>query len=479
MRELFNVIPAELFRPLAAPGAPVYAGVLFALFAATKRHHQPLSRELAVNLIADLLAAPDAMSATDDVEEMAAQTAQAKSPGDIVDEADRIQARSGAVLRALVRYGWLRIETQSDFTQYYILPDYAFRLLETMERIAANEPIPLRGLIYSIYSMLQTAVSEGNEYIGISEASRQSRHLMNGLKELHHNIGAHIEQVLRQLQANEILAQVFSAYRREIVDRAYHQLRTTDHVSRFRPGAMEALAALGRQERLATIAQRMHAGNETESVAAALAQLLDQLHEIRDCFDGLDRTLDAIDARHSQFVGSAVRAVELQLAASSTTSGQLHAILSHLLGREPGPSGEPLPAAYTGLVSLFELGLVNEQSLAPATRAAAPFVPEESPAPAPSDGEIEAAKRITLLQLTRAVSRDRVRRFAADLLRDRQELRGVEIPVTGPEELPLLIYLRHYGDGSLGYTVKDLPGADWIEHDSVGFRDFVLRRSDQ
>jgi hypothetical protein len=304
MRELFNVIPAELFRPLAAPGAPVYAGVLFALFAATKRHHQPLSRELAVNLIADLLAEPDAMSATDDVEEMAAPTAQAKSPGDIVDEADRIQERSGAVLRALVRYGWLRIETQSDFTQYYILPDYAFRLLETLERIAANEPIPLRGLIYSIYSMLQTAVSEGNEYIGISEASRQSRHLMNGLKELHHNIGAHIEQVY----IDTILGDLITCERVDEL-RVHRRAVTPDVVfygewsvrairpDNFRPWFIGARAQRSqieaRERELESIRGELLALQPAFAAASSQVSLLEHSYELDKLRHRLDEPLDA------------------------------------------------------------------------------------------------------------------------------------------------------------------------------------------
>ena len=40
-----------------------------------------------------------------------------------------------------------------------------------------------------------------------------------------------------------------------------------------------------------------------------------------------------------------------------------------------------------------------------------------------------------------------------------------------------LIYLRAYGrDGTLGYRVEDVNDAGWIEHDGVGFRDFLLRK---
>lgn len=483
MPELFKIIPPNLFRPLAAPGAPVYARALFTLFAETRRHQQPLSRDLALSLVAEILSDPEALAAASEIEEGIEDEADESSgeggAGAFADELDRIQSRSSALLRALARYGWLRVETQSDFSQHYILPDYAFRLLETLELIASNDPPPLRGLVCSIHDLLQAAAREGNEHIRVPEAHRQTQRLMNGLKELQHNIGSHIEQVLQRLQTSEILEQFFTSYRQEIVDRAYHQLRTTDHVARFRLSALEALTKVEREEKLLAAAHRLRAGGEAESLESAANQLLDQMREIREGFDALDNRLQAIDARHSQFVSSAVRAVELRLTGRGATSGQLHSILSQLLTEETGAANQPLPEQYDRLVNLFELGLIDGSSLASPSRAAVPFVPEAVAAPSLSDEEIEEAHRQTLLSLARSIGRDRVRRFAAELLRDREEMRGGEIHLEGPDDLPLLIYLRNYGDGSLGYRVEENADAGWVERDGVGFRDFVLKKTER
>jgi hypothetical protein len=365
------------------------------------------------------------------------------------------------------------VETQSDFSQAYTLPDFAFRLLATLQEIAENEPLRLQGLICAIHDMLQMAVREGTAHVRLTEAYRQTRALMNGLKELQHNIGLHIEQVLRQLSARDVLAQVFTAYRNDVVDRAYHQLRTTDHVSRFRPGVLEALAQLSSSAQIDEIARLLRASSGDATVDAAAARLLDQIREVREQFEGLDRLLQLIDVRHSQFVDSAVRTVELQLAASTTTSGQLHAVLSALLGE--GTNAE-LVGAADGLVSLHSLGLLDEQSLAPPGRAATAFVPEAVATPGLSEAELEAARARTLQQLTRAIGRDRVRRYAEALLEGRERLQAAEIPLAGAEELPLVIYLRQYGDGSLGYIAEEAHEAAWVERDGVGFRDFVLRK---
>ena len=465
MSKLFEFLPPTLFNPLAARGAPVYAQVLLQLFEASQQHYQPLSRELAVQLVAEVIADPEQRALTD-ADDDGTESAV---------EADPVMDRAAAVLRYLQRSGWLRSEMQSDFHQSYTLPDYAFRVLRALSDVAANEPPALRGLICAIHDLLQASVTEGSAHIRLPEAHRQTRHLLNGLKELQHNIGAHIEQVLRQYEARAVLEQLFLNYRSDIVDRAYHQLRTTDHVSRFRPAVLDAVAQLQMDDHVEASARRLYETKDAPSIESAASQLLDQLRDIREQFETLDRRLQAIDVRHSQFVDSAVRTVELHLTASSTTSGQLHAILSRCLSDEPARE-KPLAADYDPLINLFQLELVDTDSLASPARAPQPFVPELVAPTSLTPTAIAAAREATLRHFRRAISHERVRRFAHELLRDREVIHGLEIPLAGPEELPLLMYLRAYGDGSLDYWVESLEDGAWIEHDGIGFRDFILRR---
>jgi hypothetical protein len=465
---LFDHIPTALFNPLAAQSAPLYAAILLRLFEETQRHQQPLSRDLAVNLVADILADMtdlDALTHADDANEQDSEQAT---------EDDDLPGRASGALRYLTSCGWLRIETQSDYTIAYTLPAHAFRLLNVLHELASNEPPRLRGMICAIHDLLQAARHETGDYVRLREAHYQTRYLLQALKELQHNIGEHIQQVLEQLEARDVLAQVFTSYRDQIVDNAYHQLRTTDHVSRFRPGILDALASVDDAEQIERLAQQMRLRGEAESTDEAAHLLSQSITDVRDNFELLDRLLTAIDTRHSQFVDSAVRSIEHQLTASSTTSGQIYALLTHLIAEVPGRASDPLPDTYAPLLSLFALELADAESLAPPTRAAVPFAPEPAALPQPSEDEIRAAHERTLQQMNRAISRERVRRYAATLLQGRAEMPAADIPLNGPDDLPLLIYLRSYGDGSLGYRIEEQP--DWIERAGVGFRSFVLRR---
>jgi len=50
------------------------------------------------------------------------------------------------------------------------------------------------------------------------------------------------------------------------------------------------------------------------------------------------------------------------------------------------------------------------------------------------------------------------------------------LALTRADDLPLLIYLRAYGDGSLGYRVETLD--EWVVQGDFAFRNFRLARSE-
>ena len=271
---ILGAIPQSLFQPLAAPGAPIYARILLDFFIQTQSHPDPLSRQLVSDLIYQHIAEPQALSLTQD-----AQSDEEPSG----DRIDLVAVRAGSILRYLERCGWIRGETLSDFSTQYVLPDYAFRLLRVLNEIATHEPPALAGLIFSMYALLQRILSEKDTaYIGIPQAHRQTQHLLNSLKELQQNIGLHINQILEKSQARDVMEQLFVRYREEIVDRAYHQLRTTDHVSRFRPGVLDSAAQLEAADILDPAAQRLRQNSEASTVDSARQRLVSHLHDIRD-----------------------------------------------------------------------------------------------------------------------------------------------------------------------------------------------------
>ena len=456
MRTLFGSVPTALFQPLAAQGAPVYSQVLLTLFDETQRHNLPLSRDLAVALVAEILTDPEAMAVT------------AETVDDIAGESvNDGRGRASAILRYLVRSGWLREEVSGDFARSYILPDYSFRLLSTIAEIVRRDAPPLQGLILAIHDLLFATLRDGNAHLRIPEAHRQTQILVNHLKELQHNIGTHLEQVVQEVKASAVLTQLFSVYREEVMARAYHLLRTTDHVGRFRPGVLQAINDL--EQRNGWAGEQV--GSDGANEHGTPLSLGERLEAIRDYFDAVDSLLAAIDRRHGEYMGAALRAIERDLTASATTSGQIHMLLEQVLS---GTGTEDHARVLDDLVSLYRLEWVDESSLSRPGRAPRPFVPDEDAPALPSRSEIEQARDRTREQLRRAASRQRIKEWALALLAGRAEARASELPLAGADDLALVIYLREYGDGKLGYRVVEIEGSPWVELAQVGFHDFTI-----
>lgn len=491
MPNLFDHIPLRLFRPLAAQGAPIYAEVLLRLFAETQRHLQPISRDLATQVIVEVLSAPEAMEMTNEV-----VTEEHLPP--TTEIADEVDARATAILRYLTQCGWLRVETQRDFSHLYTLPMHAFRLLSVLRDISENHPPRLQGTICAIHDLLQAAVRPMAMHreidtimaIRFQEAYLQTRFLLNNLKELQHNIGVHIQDVLKKLETREILKHVFDDYKK-IVDPAYHQLRTTDHVSRFRPGIFQALIELQEETVLKKMAEQLVARGEAQNLREASDQLIEQIRAVREQFEYLDDLLESIDIRHSQFVDSAVRSIEHRLMANTTTSGQIRTILDYLVASSRSKKQDDMVLTTAEdeewfreqpFLELFSLKLFDSDSLAAPIRATVPFEPDEVPIATVTQEEWEEARERTLQQLARVISRQRIQEYAATLLGGRHQVTAADIPICGPAELPLLIYLRVYGDGSLGYeldTLVDEQTDTWVERNGVGLRNFLLRKREE
>jgi hypothetical protein len=145
-RNLFDQIPTTLFNPLASPNAPLYAAVLLRLFAETQRHYHPLSRDLVVYLIIDILEelpTQQTLEGADDEEQPSPDHAKARDARDDGDDGearddrndgeatDDLRDNAGVVLRYLATTGSLRVETQSDYTIAYTMPAHAFCLFVT------------------------------------------------------------------------------------------------------------------------------------------------------------------------------------------------------------------------------------------------------------------------------------------------------------------------------------------------------------
>jgi hypothetical protein len=431
---LFEVAPSSLFRPLAAQGAELYSEVLLIIFELAKRHSQPLSRELAKQSVYELL--------------LANQDVTLEPEETFSDDGDPISNKANAVLRYLERCGWLRVEVQANFQSFYTLPEYAFRLLQTLSELTAGQTRSLKGRVFAIYDLLRASAEQGEVEYRLPEAHALTGQLMVSLKELQHNIGQFIEQVLSEEEAKGVLAQFFGDYQRLLEER-YHPLRTEDHVSRFRPGVLGFLDAL--QPRLTN------------------PELAQQARDIREVFNAIDEVLANLDTRNRQYTSAAVRKIELYLTQSSTTSGRIDQLLQALPQQD-------LPQDASEVVQFFRLRLLGSESLYKPRKAAQVFEVEEAPVQELSTEErleMEERMKRTFAYMLR-YSPQGIRETVNQWLEEGTRKRASDIEDDPLEVMLSLIFIRHYQNRKLGYRLEETN--EVVKRGNVGFQDVWLIR---
>ncbi|MCL5780117.1 MAG: DUF5716 family protein [Firmicutes bacterium] len=75
----------------------------------------------------------------------------------------------------------------------------------------------------------------------ILEADRMTQQFLEELRVLVNNMKHHMEQVAGKTSVQEVLDHHFDEYKAKIVDRSYHRLKTSDHVSRYRNRILETV----------------------------------------------------------------------------------------------------------------------------------------------------------------------------------------------------------------------------------------------
>ena len=146
----------------------------------------------------------------------------------------------------------------------------------------------------------------------------------------------------------------------------------------------------------------------------------------------------------------------------------------HLDNDETQLSDLHILSRLNDLLDIFEMSFVDSLSQATPRKAAQKFAAKESKTRAPLKKDLAAARARNLDRMMKAMSPERVSEYAKKLLALKDPLLASEIPLSGPQELPFLIYLRIYGNGRHGFFARTKKPTEWIRVHNVGFREFTL-----
>jgi hypothetical protein len=443
----FDILPANLFNVLGTQGRGGlqrhYMAILLRIYELAEFNRFAFTREMVVAEIVDYLQAVD----QEVLAEIEAEDANAGGERDY----------AGYLLRRLVEAGWLEREQSADYVETIVLPDYAFTLLEALRAIQEQKPKEFTGQIYAAHQLLTNESEDFSPALALTQAYENIRQVVRGLNELNQNIRRYTERATRGLDVAALLRLQYDDYA-QVLGLAYHALKTSDHVSRYRHDIVARLQAWQMDEEWLERTAGDLAVQGRRSPAQAADEIGHVMRFVVHQLEGLDPLLDEIDRRHAQYLRTSLRQIRYQLVnAEGSLRERLVALgrgLASLLGEGERSLPDEMPTLQAQPVRQPD---ANSFYTLPQRQASLKAQPVLTPILDAADEM--SLRELTLREIGLAITPDKVDRYVKTMLNGHRVLHVQDLPAALLDDLPWLIYTIAYGNHpDVDYGVEPLPG---------------------
>ena len=459
MKTLFDILPADFFKPLTSKYRQEYADCIMRLFNAFKPEiSYGVNRDIVVKELMDYFEADDTEMSFDD--QVYVSDAREKANGVI------------AVLR---KCGWIEYEQETNHQIHVILCEYAVPVIDSMNRIIREEEAEYQGIISQIHASLENEELYGKPYeLIIKGVQENTERLLSELKKLNASIKRHMDQQTNDMDAEEILDHFFT-YHKNIGSKAYLRMKTSENISYFRTAIIERI---GRIMESTEIMERAVAGymevEETADQEKAYDEVIAMLIDIKSAFYRLDDIIDEIDRKHARYMRSAVMRARFLLATGNNLEGKLSKILDLYVQQMNGGEEE----SFEGLFSLYPQDYISPESIQtiPVTKKM------DTISGFSNQVQMSEADRLLYKEALKRKNRSRFSRknineYVINLLGDRDKMPVTEVPVESVRDLIRIIYISIYsGNRSNHYEICRSGKQVEMQGYSLPYFDIVKKR---
>jgi hypothetical protein len=349
---LFDILPSDLFKPLASPSRVVYADLLLSLHTKT------------------FALASEAPRRTDVVGEIAVFMLRWESLHGAVAEIDveggvpvtSPEDRARAIYQRLCDTGWL-LEHKDGYIRRVDLDPDAGNLLHVLAGIERGETRTYGGAVVGVLSMLQSAAVNPGEFSeNVRNALRGAYDFMQHMRTVSVSLRKIEERIVRQESLREIFRHFFEDFVQRHLISDFKTLHTKDNPFRFRARIIhQAQTISGNSLTTFALGEGYAREGRATTPSAGEQMVLADLAEIIRVFESTENHLAAIDgtaakiekrilttARYMDRVGgqSEARIIEAMKAVAKADAGSKGvSVRTGLLHRElpVGPAHIPTP----------------------------------------------------------------------------------------------------------------------------------------
>ena len=457
---MFHILPGNFFAPLSSPNRILYWECICKLFST-------MEYQLSFGVEREIL--------VEELEYYFDQTQAAELEDEGFQALDN-RGKANSMLRKLEAYGWIEIETDKSYVQRVNFKDYAVKIIKTLLEIADGKQMEYQGYIYTIYSLARSNTDHPG--IVLLQLLENTDMLITGLKNLNSNIKHYIDELTKHKTVAEIMNALFNDYITNIVDKAYHRLRTSDNVSKFRPEIIERLESKSHTKSYITNAAREISDIREVSEEEGRELVYRYLHEIIESFRNMDDILMEIDQKNTQYQRAAVNRARFLLSGDEDVRGQLKEILlgiNEAMNEENMDLGGIYRIEFLDeLIRIYSSSVIDSNSLYSPTEGRREFVSQELVEEEPDLLKRQEKIRRIAEKMQCVLSPAKIDAYVDFQMGEKSQLRAAQLPLDTEEDFIKIIYIRLYGQRkNMNYKVESL---EEIRVGGYRFRDFVIRR---
>ncbi|MBB3998539.1 Wadjet anti-phage system protein JetA family protein [Aureimonas pseudogalii] len=457
---LFDVLPPDLFRPLAAASKQLYAELLLHLH----RTAFALAGE-----------APSRSEVVGEIEAFLTgfETGGEPAADDELPDVTRPEDRPSAYYARLIETGWL-VEHRERYVRRVDLDPDAAGLLHLLSQIERGETRTYGGAVLGVLAALESAASQPLERSeSLQNAARESADFMAHMRTVSVSLRQAEDRILRQPTLREVFRHFFEDFVERHLIRDFKTLHTKDNPFRFRSGIVRQAVAMAEDAALVAALGAAYAREgRAPDAGEGEARVRGELAEIERVFEAAASHLDAIDGTVARIERRIVNAARYM----DRIANPSQALIAEALRVVAGFEGDEVPVATALLPRILPLGPVH---IPAPRRERAPIEPtilhDTEPDPAVV---LYARAKEEYVRRTR-VTAPVLAAFLERALGAGSQVRGRDIGVVTVDDFVAFQRLRELPSifgGALAkpYEIVLLP--ERCSNDWISCQDFLIRR---
>lgn len=425
--DIFRSVPEQFFVPLAYKNKKVYIKIISLLYNLVENGlSYGVEKEIFIAEIEDYL-----YSESIDIE--------------IEDEeqCDNNRDKANMLIRKLEEYRWIYTEITSDYKKIINFHDYSITMIEALLKIIQKEKIEYQGNIITIYTLL-VANEKQNAGVIIKQVHENTKGIMSALKTLNANIKKYMDNITKKMTPEDILEELFGRYTKDILDKAYHRLKTSENVSRYRPKIIEILQNILSDNEFLMEAARFYKNEEEEiDEIEAREVVCSIITKIINAFNDMDDIIAEIDAKNTKYIRASVTRAKFLLNNSKDTVGLLKNILEYTClkykEQELSLSGDYLEE-LNDLFTIYRFGYYDDTSLYVRAEGKKTFKAEALEISNISEEDRASVIKEFKRNQEKKYSHKKINCIVNEILGNKEKIKASEIEVNTTEEYIKLIY---------------------------------------